>query len=113
MGDWTNYGIVGDVKDVENLAVGPNSRIDVTKVPRSLREGMQALTQAVDGFNGPEAVRAELLAAHRDVFDELNAPDPDKGKVLSRLSQLARAAGTATSVVTAVTALANAVQLVL
>jgi hypothetical protein len=111
--DWVNSGIVGDVKNVENLAVGNNARVEVTSIEQPLMEKLQALTRTVEAFDGPAETRLELLTAHRAVVDELDAAEPDKNRILSRLSEIARIAGSATTIVGAVTALASAVQLVL
>lgn len=109
--DWVNYGIVGDVKGVENLAVGPNSRIESTKIDQQSEE-LQALRRAVEGFEGPAEIRARLLAAHEDVVAELGRADPDKGRVLAKLKEIASVAGSATAIVSAVTALAGALRLI-
>jgi hypothetical protein len=113
MGDWVNSGIVGDVKNVENLAVGANSRIEVTKIEQPLAEKLQVLSHAVEAFDGPVEARGRLLAAHSDVVEELQRPEPDKRRILDRLNTIARGAGSASTIVTAASALASAVQLIL
>jgi hypothetical protein len=112
VGDQINYGIVGDV-NAENLAVGPNSRIEVTNVRQALAEQLYVLGQAVREYDGPEEARRELLAAHDELVTQLKRPEPDKPRILDRLSAIARAAGSASTIVTAVTALAGLVQAVI
>jgi hypothetical protein len=113
MSDLENSGIVGDVQNVANLAVGTNSRIEVTNVGQSAGEQLQALRHAVEAFGGPADTRSELLAAHRELETELEAPTLDQGRVLSKLRQIATVAGSTTTIATAVSALATALQLVL
>ncbi|HEY2140607.1 MAG TPA: hypothetical protein VGG98_00940 [Solirubrobacteraceae bacterium] len=113
MSDWTNKGIIGNVNDVGNLVVGDSAKIEVTTVEQPVMDKLQALTRAVEAYDGPADTRMELLAANRQVLDELNAAEPDKSKILSRLSEITRIAGSATTIAGAVTALASAVQLVL
>jgi hypothetical protein len=110
--DWSNKGIIGNV-EADNVVVGDNARIEVTRVEQPVMEKLQALAQAVEAFDGPAGTRLELLSAHREVVDELNAADPDKGRILARLREIAGLVGSATTIAGAVTALANAVQLVL
>jgi hypothetical protein len=110
--DSVNKGIIGNV-DAGNVVVGDNARIDVTRVEQPVAEKLQALTRAVEAFDGPAETRMEMLNAHREVVDELNAAEPDKNRILTRLSEIARVAGSATTIAGAVTALASAVQLVL
>lgn len=109
MSDHANYGIVGDVKGVQNLAVGPNAKIDVTGIQLQLADKLEALGDAVQRYEGPEETRTELLAAHDDVLAQLQQPEPDKSRILTTLSTIARTAGSASSIVTAATALASAV----
>jgi hypothetical protein len=111
MGDWVNSGIVGNVQNVGNLAVG-NSRIEVTNIG-PLKEKLDDLTQAVEAFQGSTETRNELVAAHREVTTELQGEEPDKNRVLAKLTQIASAAGSATTIVSAASALATAVQLIL
>lgn len=111
MDDQANYGIIGDVKDVSALAVGPRSRIEVTNLQQPVAEQLQALAQAMEAFAGPVEARAELFEAHREVVGELRGPKPDKGKVLAKLRQIAEVAGSASTIAGAATALAGAVQL--
>ncbi len=111
MGDWVNSGIVGNVQNVGNLAVG-NSRIEVTNIG-PLTEKFDDLTRAVEAFQGSTETRNELVAAHREVTAELQGEEPDKHRVLAKLTQIASAAGSATTIVSAASALATAVQLIL
>jgi hypothetical protein len=111
MDDRVNYGIIGDVKDIGALAVGPRSRVEVTNVQQPVAEQLQALAQAVEAFTGPAEARAELLEAHREVVGELRGPKPDRGKVLAKLRQIAEVAGSASTIAGAATALASAIQL--
>jgi hypothetical protein len=113
MGDWENSGIVGNVQNVGNLAVGANSRIEVTNIQQPAEQQLRALRQAVEAFDGPIETRAEMLAAHRELAAELGDPEPDEGAVLTKLRQIASAAGSASTITGAVTALATALQLVL
>jgi hypothetical protein len=112
MGDWVNSGIVGNVQNVGNLAVGNNSRVEVTNI-EPLMEKLEDLTRAVEDFHGSPEARNELVAAHRELTAELQGAKPDKNRVLAKLTQIASAAGTATTIVSAASALATAVSLVL
>lgn len=106
-----NYGIsgVGSIK-AGNLAVGSNSRIEVS-VDRSLFAGqLDALAKALAAFDGPQEKREELIAAHREIASELGSHNPDRHKVLSKLSMIASAAGSAGAIASAAEALAGAVQ---
>jgi hypothetical protein len=106
-------GIIGNVQNVGNLAVGANSRIDVTNIGQPVAQQLLALRQAVEAFDGPIETRAEMLVAHREVAAELEGSVPDKGTILTKLRQIAGAAGSASTIAGAVTALATALQLVL
>jgi hypothetical protein len=105
MSDQANYGIVGDIKGVQNLAVGPNAKIDITGIQLQLADKLDALADAVQGYAGPEETRTE----HEDVLAQFQQPEPDKSRILSTLSTIARTAGSASTIVTAATALAGAV----
>jgi hypothetical protein len=107
-----NKGIIGNVK-AGNLVVGDNAKIEVTTVAPPLMERMQALQRAVEAYDGPADTRIDLLTAHRELVGELGAPKPDKNKVIAKLNQITSLAGSATTIATAVTALANAIPLVL
>jgi hypothetical protein len=109
MSDQTNYGIVGDIKGVQNLAVGANAKIDVTGIQLQLADKLDALADAVQGYEGPEETRHKLLAAHDEVLAQLQQPEPDRSRILTTLSAIARTAGSASTIVTAATALASAV----
>jgi hypothetical protein len=113
MSDQANYGIIGDVKNVQNLAEGSNARIDATNVQPQLAGKLDALAGAVEDYEGPEETQAELLAAHDDLVTQLQQPQPDKSRILETLSTVARSAGSASAIVIAATTLASAVQTVL
>lgn len=106
-----NYGIsgVGSI-NAGNLAVGSNSRIEVS-VDRSLLAGqLDTLAKALEAFDGPQEKREELIAAHRDISTELDSDSPDRHNILSKLSTIASAAGSAGAIASATEALAGAVQ---
>ncbi len=112
MGDWVNSGIVGNVQNVGNLAVGNNSRIEATNID-PLTEKLDDLTQAVEAFQGSTKTRNELVTAHHEVTAELQGAKPDKNRVLAKLTQIASTAGSAATIASAASALAAAVQLIL
>jgi hypothetical protein len=113
MSDQVNYGIIGDVSNVQNIAVGSNVRIDVTNIQPALAEKLDALAHAVRDYHGPEDTREELLSAHEDVTRQLQQSEPDKSRILHTLSTIAGAAGSAVPIITAASALAGAVQAIL
>ncbi len=113
MSDQANYGIIGDVKNVQNLAVGFNARVEATSIQPRLAENFNALASAVGDYEGPEGTKAELLAAQNDLETLLQQPQPDKSRILETLSTVARSAGSASTIVVAATTLAGAVQALL
>jgi hypothetical protein len=106
-----NYGIsgVGSI-NAGNLAVGSNSRIEVS-VDRSLLAGqLDALAKALAAFEGPQEKREELIAAHHEIAEELHSSNPDKHRLLSTLAAIASAAGSTGAIVRAAETLAGAIQ---
>jgi hypothetical protein len=97
----------------QNLAVGPNARIDVTADLSGLSEQLAALLRAIESFDGDREARAELAAAAGEVAEALDKPVPDKERALSRLARIASAAGSAGAIASAATAMAAAVRAVL
>jgi hypothetical protein len=114
MAESINYGISGATNvSAQNLAMGPNARIDISEAAPELSSQLDALLRAIGSFQGSPANRAELAAAGDDVAEALAEPQPDKQRVLSRLSSIASAAGSATAIASAATMLANTVGAIL
>lgn len=115
MADSINYGISGATNiSAQNLAVGPNARIDIANsAPPQLSAELEALLTAIKTFPGPPEMRSELVGAGDEVAKALAEPEPDKHRVLARLSKIASAAGSASAITSAATILAGAVQTIL
>jgi hypothetical protein len=109
MTDSTNYGIIAQNINAENIAVGANARIEQTNRSERLAPALADLARAIAGFQGPPAEREALLAAHAEIAQELDAPAPDKGRLLARLARLRELAGPAATIVQAAAALAQAI----
>jgi hypothetical protein len=103
-----NYGISGNVT-AQNVAVGPNARIEVTLSSSAVANELEALLDAIKQFDGSPERRQLVEAARDDVVADLGAAEPEKGRILSRLGELAAAAGSAGTIATAATALAGAI----
>jgi hypothetical protein len=110
MSDWINSGIsgVGNL-NVENLAVGANSKIEQTKWSEPAARQLADLQSAIDAYQGPPATRDALSEAHAEIAAELRAPAPDRDKLLARLTSLSGLAGPASAIVQAATALAQVI----
>jgi len=113
MSESVNYGISATNVSARNLAVGPNARIEVAADVPGLSEQLAALLRAIESFDGDREARVELAVAGDEVAQALREPAPDKQRVLSRLSTIASAAGSAGAIASAATALAGAVQAIL
>jgi hypothetical protein len=113
MSESVNYGISAGSVSAQNLAVGPNARIDVAADTTGLSEQLAALRHAIESFSGDPRARAELAAAAGEVAEALEQPAPDKERVLSRLAKIASAAGSAGAIASAATAMAGAARAIL
>lgn len=101
-----NYGIsgVGSVT-AHNLVVGPSGSIVEHAVPAAVQSQLEQLRAAVSRFDGDTGVRERIAAATDEVAGELASPEPDKPKLLDRLTAIAQAAGSASAVASAATGL--------
>lgn len=118
MSDSANYGISGAGNiTAQNIAVGKNSTIvstgsntiDQSNHTELLSGQLADLQQAIEGFQGPQATRDELLSAHAEVARELSAPAPDKNRLLTKLASISQLAGPATAIVQAAAVLMQAI----
>ncbi len=113
MPDSVNYGISARNVSARNVAVGHNAQINVAADVPEISEQLAALRSAIESFDGDHEARVQLAAAGEEVAKALEEPAPDKQRVLSRLSTIASAAGSAGAIASAATALAGAVQAIL
>jgi hypothetical protein len=111
MSDTANQGVSGQsiIISGQNVAVGANSRVEQNVSGGPFRAPLADLRHAIDVFDGPLETRQALLAAHAEVADELEAPAPDKHKLLAKLDSLKELAGPVATVAQAATALAQIV----
>jgi len=109
MPDSVNYGISATNVSAQNLAVGPNARIEVSGDAR-VDERLAELLRAIKDFNGAPETHGELTAISDEITQALQQPTPDRRHVLERLSKIASVAGSAGAIASAATALAGAVQ---
>jgi hypothetical protein len=108
----TNYGIsgVGSVT-AHNIAVGPQASIAEHAMPAGIREELDRLRAALSAYDGDPEVSASMVTATEAVARELAAPEPSKHKLTERLGAIKEAAGSATAVASAATALLGLVSL--
>jgi hypothetical protein len=100
-----NYGISAGSVEAKNIVTGPNGTIIDSGVPPALQQQLDQLRTALVGFQGDPEARARIAAATDEVAAELDAPRPNKSKLLQRLAAIAQAAGSASAVTTAATGL--------
>jgi hypothetical protein len=114
MPDSVNYGISGVQSIVaQNIAIGANSRIEQSNSGEPFAPQLAELARAIGAFEGPPAARDALIATHAEIAGELEAPAPDKSKILSKLALLRDLAGPAATVVQAAAVLTQAVMTIL
>lgn len=111
MSDTVNQGVSGQNITIsgQNVAVGANSRVEQNISGGQFNAPLADLRSAIEAFDGPPETRQALLAAQAEVADELEAPAPDKDKLLAKLASLKELAGPAAAVAQAVTALVQVV----
>lgn len=114
MSDSVNYGISG-VQNItaQNIAVGPNSKIEQSSRSEPLDRPLAELARAIDAFEGSQGARDALIAAHAEVVEELEAAAPDKRRILSKLASVRDLAGPAVTVVQAAAVLTQAITTIL
>jgi hypothetical protein len=111
--DSVNYGISGAQNIVaQNIAMG-NSRIEQSNKSESFGPQLAELKRAIAAFEGPPPARDALIATHAEIAAELEAPAPDKSRVLAKLAALKDLAGPAVTVVQAAAVLTHAVSTIL
>lgn len=109
-----NYGISGSNVNAQNIAVGPNARIDnAAGLPAAFSAQMADLQDAIAGYEGDEETRAQLAAASAEIAGELASPEPDKEGLLEKLSAIGSASVSIGAITTAATALSGLVAAVL
>jgi len=115
MPERVNSGIIvtGGSFNARDVAVGDHAKIERSGSSEMFAEPLADLRAAIDSFEGPPATKAALTAAHDKLTEELEAPEPDKHKLLDRLSSLTGLAGPAATVVQAAMALAQVIAAVL
>jgi hypothetical protein len=106
----TNYGIsgVGSLA-AHNLAVGPRASIVEHATPAAAQQELDRLRAALMAYEGDAETRAQIATATEDVAQELAAPEPSKHKLIERLNTIKDAAGSASAVAAATTALISLV----
>ena len=111
MSDAANQGVSGQNVTIsgQNVAVGAHSHVEQNISGGLFNAPLAYLRTAIEAFDGPPETRRALLAAHAEVADELEAPAPDKDKVLAKLASLKELAGPAAAVAQTVTALMQVV----
>lgn len=115
MTDQGNQGISGQSVQInaQNLAVGAHSKIDQTVLSDPLgQRQLDDLRTAIESFEGSPSTREALLATQMQITEELQAPTPDKHRLLTLLSSLKELAGPATAVIQAAAALAQVIAVV-
>jgi hypothetical protein len=113
MPDSVNYSVTGTNINAQNIAVGENASIVQTDSSQSLTQPLAQLRSAIDAIEAPALTKEALTAAHEEIAHELDAPEPDKGKLLAKLMSLSALAGPAGTVVSAAAALAQAITVIL
>jgi type VI protein secretion system component VasK len=109
MGDsHDNYGISGGNVQATNLAVGSSARVEIN-APADLSTHFGELQRAVAAYDGPPEARAQLTTAVQEVATELERPEPDKGRLLAKLTDIGTVAGAASAVAGVATTLASVV----
>jgi hypothetical protein len=111
MSDTGNQGVSGQNITIsgQNVAVGANSRVEQNISGGMFSAPLADLQSAIEAFDGPPETRQALLAAHAEVAEDLEAPTPNKDKLLAKLASLKELAGPAAAVGQAVTALMQVV----
>lgn len=115
MTERVNSGIIvtGGNFTARDVAVGDHAQIAHSDTYHMFAQPLADLRGAIDSFDGPSATKDALTAAHAKLAEELEAPAPDKPKLLGRLRSLTILAGSATTVIQAATALAQVIAAVL
>ncbi|HEY7962206.1 MAG TPA: hypothetical protein VID29_09815 [Solirubrobacteraceae bacterium] len=111
MTDSANYGIKAEKITAQNIAVGPNARIEQTAVGWTglLGPALADLAGAIADFQGPPATCEVLRAAHAEIATEIAAPAPDSGRLLAKLASLKQLVGPATTIAQTAASLAQAI----
>jgi hypothetical protein len=108
MSDWINHGIsIGSVEG--DVAIGDHNTLGGSVRNEPLARSLAELASAIEAFQGAPETRQALLSAHAEISQELDAPAPDKQKLLGKLMALSAVAGSASGVIGAATALAQVV----
>ncbi len=110
MSESINYGISG-VHNItaQNIAVGPNSRVEQTNFSDAFAQPLADLAHAIDAYEGPKQTEAQLRNTHAEIAQQLRAPEPDKNGVIAKLASVIQIAGPATAIIQAAAALTQAI----
>jgi len=105
-----SYNISGNIA-AQTVAVGTGSTI-VVNGDGTVEQSNQAeigallaeLQQAIEAFQGPPEMQAQMMSAHAEIAEELQGPSPSKDRVIKKLSALGQLAGPAASIAQAIAA---------
>jgi hypothetical protein len=109
-----NYGISGvGALSARNVVVGPSGSIvdhGSDERPDVVADHLEALLAALEAYDGPAETRARLAAPAAEVTAELQGNAPDRRNLTERLTAIRDAAGSASAVAAAASALIGVVQ---
>jgi hypothetical protein len=113
MSDKVNQGVSGQNVTIsgQNVAIGPDSRIEQNVLGSTFNAPLTDLQHAIETADVPSDTRQALLVAHGEVAEELNAPQPDRNKLLTKLDSLKELSLAVAPVAQAVAALTQIVML--
>lgn len=108
-----NQGINAHNITAQNVVAGSHAKIVQTGWQVQLQRPLADLGREIDAFRGPPETHAALTAAHADVAAELNAPEPNKSKIVGALTSIKELAGPATAIAQSATALVQVIAAIL
>ncbi len=113
MSDRVNQGVSGQNITIsgQNVAIGPDSRIEQNVFGGTFNAPLADLQRAIETADVPSDTRQALLVAHGEVAEELNAPRPDRNRLLTKLDSLKELSVAVAPVAQAVAALTQVVML--
>jgi hypothetical protein len=119
MSDSANYGISGTGNiTAQNIAVGPNATINADGASNIIDQSNRSelfsgpltdLRCAIEALQGQPETRDALISTHAEIAEELESPEPDKGRILGKLAVVKQLAGPAATIVQAAAVLTQAI----
>lgn len=113
MAEEINLGINAQHISAQNVIAGSHAKIVQTGWQVQIQRPLADLEREIETFHGSQETRAALTTAHADVTAELEAPEPNKSKIIRTLASIKDLAGPATAVAQSATALMQVIAAIL